>query len=207
MDYFMILFSTSGVAEGVYASHVLFLPLSAVDLVDLNRPVSDEEIKRVVLAMSPLKAPEVEGVECCYVWGVLRDAKGKWIMGFAKRINNCFILDSELWRIFEGLLLAWSLLIRCLMVETDSLEAYWLIMESAASSGGSTLLPYIVDLIARLWEIQVRHVCRGSNNLADRVAKLALEEDFLCHRYLDPPSSCYDVLLAEAALAEGGVDG
>ncbi|KAK8482274.1 hypothetical protein V6N11_019775 [Hibiscus sabdariffa] len=127
-------------------------------------------------------------------------------MGFIERINICSILDLELWEIFESLLSVWSLSIRRLVVETDSLGAYRLIKEYIGSCG-STLLPYILDLIARPWEIQLRHVRRGSNTLADRVAKLVTEEDFLCHRYIDPPSSCIGVLLTKAALAEGGVDG
>ncbi|KAK8578761.1 hypothetical protein V6N12_069105 [Hibiscus sabdariffa] len=90
--------------------------------------------------------------------------------------------------------------------DVDSLEVYRLIKESSGSCG-STLLPHILDLIARPWDIQLWHVRRRGNTLADRVAKLATEEDFLCHRYLDPPSSCLGVLLTEAALAEGGVDG
>ncbi|KAK8978637.1 hypothetical protein V6N11_055623 [Hibiscus sabdariffa] len=81
--------------------------------------------------------------------GVTRDDAGCSRMGFAKRLGICFVLDSELRGLLEGLLSAWSLNIQYLMVETDCFGVYRLIMEANATHNGSTLLQYILELISR----------------------------------------------------------
>ncbi|KAK8548099.1 hypothetical protein V6N12_061021 [Hibiscus sabdariffa] len=130
--------------------------------------------------------------------GVLRDADRRWIMGYTKRLGVCSVLDSELWGLFEGLLSAWSLHIRYLLVETNSLEAYRIITEPSAACGGSTLVPYILELISRPWEVRLSHVRRNENALADHMAKMALASDFIVHKYLDLPLDCLGLIEEEA---------
>ncbi|KAK8562466.1 hypothetical protein V6N12_010544 [Hibiscus sabdariffa] len=93
---------------------------------------------------------------------------------------------------------AWSLKIQHLMVETDCLEAYRLIMEPDATHDGSTLLPYILELIFHTWEVKLQHVRRCSDALDDRMAKMASNSDLIARRFLDPPSNCQDILVEEA---------
>ncbi|KAK8984296.1 hypothetical protein V6N11_029612 [Hibiscus sabdariffa] len=120
---------------------------------------------------------------------------GFWV---SKRLGLCSVLHSELWGLLEGLLSAWSLNIPCLLVEIDSLEAYHIISEPKAACGGSTLVPYILVLISRPWEVRLHHFRRSGNVLADRTAKLAPVLDFIIHRYLDPPSDHLDIIAEEA---------
>ncbi|KAL4281998.1 hypothetical protein GQ457_03G033050 [Hibiscus cannabinus] len=105
------------------------------------------------------------------------DVEGRWLMGFSKTIGIWSVLDSKLWGLFEVLLSTWSLNIQCLMVETDRLDAYRLIMELNAESGGFTLIPYILELISRPWEVRLQHGRRSGNTLVDRIANIASEID------------------------------
>ncbi|KAK8556287.1 hypothetical protein V6N12_002697 [Hibiscus sabdariffa] len=41
--------------------------------------------------------------------GVVCDEQGWWLIGFAKQINMCFVLDSESWGMYEGLFCARSI--------------------------------------------------------------------------------------------------
>ncbi|XP_039024650.1 uncharacterized protein LOC120157646 [Hibiscus syriacus] len=61
------------------------------------------------------------GITSC--GGVIRDANGEWIMGYAKPIGTCSVLDAELWGIFEGLKLAWHMQLPAVIIETDSSDA------------------------------------------------------------------------------------
>ncbi|KAF2289615.1 hypothetical protein GH714_037522 [Hevea brasiliensis] len=56
-----------------------------------------------------------------YGGGIIRDGIGKWISGFVHNIGSCFVLCAELWALYEGIKLAWSLGIRNLWVDCDSL--------------------------------------------------------------------------------------
>ncbi|KAK9019107.1 hypothetical protein V6N11_034146 [Hibiscus sabdariffa] len=87
-----------------------------------------------------------------------------------------------------GLRIAWSL------------DAYRLIMEPNSASGGSTLLPYILELISCPWEVRMQHVRRCGNTMADFMVKMASETDLIIHRYLDPPLGCEVIVSKEAAL-------
>ncbi|KAK8529166.1 hypothetical protein V6N12_059954 [Hibiscus sabdariffa] len=73
-------------------------------------------------------------------------------------------------------------------------------MEPNVACGGSTLLPYILELISRPWKVRMQHVCRGDNILDDRMAKMALEYDLIVHRYLDPPFDCQNIVAKEAGV-------
>ncbi|KAL4377801.1 hypothetical protein GQ457_02G014870 [Hibiscus cannabinus] len=131
--------------------------------------------------------------------GVLRDVDGRWLMGYSKRLGVCSILDSKLWGLLEGLLSVWSLRIHYLVVETDSMDAYCILTESSIACGGSTLVPYILELLSRPWEVRMSHVKKGGNALADCMAKVAPVSDFIVHRYLDPSLDCIHIIEEEAA--------
>ncbi|KAK8559190.1 hypothetical protein V6N12_042472 [Hibiscus sabdariffa] len=117
-------------------------------------------------------------------------------------LRHCLIASSVWNQIIcmDGLLSAWSLHIQCLMVETDSLDAYCLIMEPDDVCGGSTLLPYTLDLISRPWEVRIHHVRRSGNVLADRMTKLASTSDLLVHRYIDLPPDCHGIIANEVSV-------
>ncbi|KAL4366710.1 hypothetical protein GQ457_05G024230 [Hibiscus cannabinus] len=128
----------------------------------------------------------------------LLDLAERWIMGFTKRIDTCSALEAELWGIFEGLQTTWSLDLRNVIVETDYLKAFNLIMKPSTTGSCSMLTPYIMELIARAWNVQLTHVVREGNVLADMIAKLDLNEDFIVHRLSLPPACCVRLLSKDA---------
>ena len=52
--------------------------------------------------------------------GLIRNGNGHWVSGFIMNIGNCTILRAELWGLFQGLSLAWSIGVRKLHVECDN---------------------------------------------------------------------------------------
>ncbi|KAL4311097.1 hypothetical protein GQ457_01G028720 [Hibiscus cannabinus] len=64
--------------------------------------------------------------------GVISSDRGNWIIGFSKGIWVCSVLDAELWSIYEGLLTAWSVSIRNLVVEVDSMNAIRVVQQGLA---------------------------------------------------------------------------
>ncbi|KAK8560096.1 hypothetical protein V6N12_012899 [Hibiscus sabdariffa] len=86
----------------------------------------------------------------------------------------------------------------------DCLEAYRLLQPLAATYGCFTLLPYIAELLARPWTILVIHVVRKGNILADRMVKIEVDEDFICHHFILLHACCLHYLRSKAAVAETG---
>ncbi|KAE8707058.1 hypothetical protein F3Y22_tig00110387pilonHSYRG00750 [Hibiscus syriacus] len=68
---------------------------------------------------------EVDGRASC--GGLIRDNIGRWRAGFAKFIGICSTLEAELWGIYIGMVLAWDLGIRRVIVESDNKEAILLV--------------------------------------------------------------------------------
>ncbi|KAK8564925.1 hypothetical protein V6N12_058502 [Hibiscus sabdariffa] len=64
---------------------------------------------------------------------------------------------SELWGISEGLLAAWSIEIRRLIIEVDSVEAIKLIRHYVNASATLSLVPYIMAMMNRPWAIELEH--------------------------------------------------
>ncbi|KAL4341873.1 hypothetical protein GQ457_08G009200 [Hibiscus cannabinus] len=90
---------------------------------------------------------------------------------------------------FYGLLAAWSLGLLHLIVEVDSSDAINLIRQYKVGEATLALVPHIVSLINRNWSIQLSHVLREGNVLADCMAKFSHWNDLICHRFLLPPES------------------
>ncbi|KAK8565541.1 hypothetical protein V6N12_059099 [Hibiscus sabdariffa] len=66
----------------------------------------------------------------------------------------------------------------------------------------STLLPYIMEMIARAWNVQLNHVVREGNVLADMIAKLDLNEDFIVHWLFLSPASSVRLISTEAVVRD-----
>ncbi|KAK9029308.1 hypothetical protein V6N11_026427 [Hibiscus sabdariffa] len=125
------------------------------------------------------------GVASC--GGLIRDDGGSWLIGFSKRIGICSVLEAELWGIYEGLLAAWTIGSRYLLVESDCLEAIKLVNNRRNSDGVLSMVLSIDEVLNRPWCVRFSHIARDGNHAADWMAKLASSDDLLCHRYLSPP--------------------
>ncbi|KAL4297736.1 hypothetical protein GQ457_12G008990 [Hibiscus cannabinus] len=103
--------------------------------------------------------------------GVLRDDNGAWVSGYARYVGRCDALLAELWAIHDGLLLAWDLGFQLVELESDCLEAVRVISSRSNVLSTSALVGSIASLISREWTVEVRHITRDSNGVADKLAK------------------------------------
>ncbi|KAE8705458.1 hypothetical protein F3Y22_tig00110429pilonHSYRG01311 [Hibiscus syriacus] len=105
--------------------------------------------------------------------GVIRDARGEWIIRFSRSVRTWSVLNAELWAIYDVLLHAWDLGVKKIIVETDSALAVDLINKSGRSNDSVMILLLIRTVINRSWEVQVVHVYREANKVADKPAAMA----------------------------------
>lgn len=52
--------------------------------------------------------------------GIFRDGSGTWKLGFTYHIGLCGMIEVELYDVFKGILIAWDLGLRCIVVKCDS---------------------------------------------------------------------------------------
>ncbi|KAK8540080.1 hypothetical protein V6N12_046373 [Hibiscus sabdariffa] len=119
--------------------------------------------------------------------GVGRDLESRWCFGFAQGIGSYSCLEAELWGIYEGLAIAWSLSYPRVLIETDSREAYEIIMSSNTQKVGSFALSSIFALMSCSWEVQLVFVRREGNEVADVMSRLVYPESLKYRRWLEPP--------------------
>ncbi|KAK8985696.1 hypothetical protein V6N11_068940 [Hibiscus sabdariffa] len=119
--------------------------------------------------------------------GVVRDADGKWLIGFTRRIGICTVVEAELWGVYEGLLPAWSIGCVKLIIEVDNAVVVDLIHNYNSGESTFALVSHIVTLMNRSWQVEITHVLREGNDLADSMVKIAGVDDFICCRFLSPP--------------------
>ncbi|KAL4318921.1 hypothetical protein GQ457_18G007200 [Hibiscus cannabinus] len=114
--------------------------------------------------------------------GVVKDAEGSGVVG-----------------IYEGILLAWSIGIRKLHVESDCLEVIQLFQNSKAGRGGYSLVAHIDGFLNNQWSVMVKHVFREENCLTVRRAKGASTADLLCHQFLSSLTACLNQLQRDSS--------
>ncbi|KAL4362541.1 hypothetical protein GQ457_04G033940 [Hibiscus cannabinus] len=110
-----------------------------------------------------------DGVIAC--GGVVRDDDGGWRGGFSRLIGIGSVIEAELWAIYDGLNFAWDLGFRRVMVESDSQNAIRLVSDGKKRPRGLSILPYIVAICDRDWEVAFGFVCREGNKAADILTK------------------------------------
>ncbi|RDX97206.1 putative ribonuclease H protein, partial [Mucuna pruriens] len=131
--------------------------------------------------------------------GLFRDVEGKWLGGFYGSLGFTTNMKAELHAICQGLITAWDLGYRSMLVVTDSLEAISLIEEAnIEDSAYSGLLADIRSLMQRKWSLDLIYSLREDSACADILAKLGAEQNevycFLAH----PPQQLQLPLVADA---------
>ncbi|KAK9043792.1 hypothetical protein V6N11_072121 [Hibiscus sabdariffa] len=94
------------------------------------------------------------GSDLCSCGGVVRDDDGKWLIGFARQ----------------------------LILEVNNTVVVDLIRNYNSDEPTFSLVPHIVALMNRSWQVETTHVLREGNELANSMAKLVCFDDFICHR-------------------------
>ncbi|KAJ8768128.1 hypothetical protein K2173_021068 [Erythroxylum novogranatense] len=106
--------------------------------------------------------------------GLIRDAYGRWLIGFSGYIGHASILVAELQALRHGLTLAWDRGYRRIVVESDSQDVVTLVLTSCPHSHPMFLLVEdIRTLLARDWCCSLQHIFREANHCADFLAKQA----------------------------------
>ena len=109
------------------------------------------------------------------------------------------VLNVELQAILSGLKLAWETGNRVICCETDSYEAYCILSttNSANRDGVGALCQEIRDWLNRDWSVQLKHVYRSANMVADGMAKLGTSEQEPLRVWQAPPACVIQLLAAD----------
>ena len=111
--------------------------------------------------------------------GVLRNADGDWCGGFVLNIGRCSAPLAELWGVYYGLYIAWERRITQLEVEVDS-ELVVGFLKTGVSERHplSSLVRLCHGFLSKDWRVEVSHVYREANRLADGLANYAFSLPF-----------------------------
>ncbi|CAN1336375.1 Putative ribonuclease H protein At1g65750, partial [Linum perenne] len=103
--------------------------------------------------------------------GCTRDADGKVVDAFSANLGKCSITHAEITGIVLGFERVWDAGIRRVEVQTDSKCAIQLLSyEGGLSNQHAAILGKFRRLKRRDWIIQLKHVYREANFLADHLA-------------------------------------
>ncbi|CAN0923968.1 Putative ribonuclease H protein At1g65750 [Linum grandiflorum] len=114
--------------------------------------------------------------------GVLRDNRGNCTAAFACNLGACSITRAKLHGIVEGMELAWNMGVRHLEVHVDSACAITLLSKSTHSTSQHEILIHISKLLMqRDWIVNLKHIYREDNHVADAMANLGHTLDYGTH--------------------------
>lgn len=131
--------------------------------------------------------------------GVVRREDGSWVFGFARSLGIADVTTAELWSAFDGLSLARERGIRRLKLQMDSKDAVDLIngRRTSANLHCSRLVDNIQLLMGQDWSVNVCHIFRQANRVADRLAQLGFAIRDQCEVFDSPPSEVQQLLDAD----------
>ncbi|KAK8630332.1 hypothetical protein V6N13_079130 [Hibiscus sabdariffa] len=111
------------------------------------------------------------GTDFAACGGLIRDHDGRWVRGFARSVGICSPIEFELWAVHEGLVQAWVLGLKRVVVEVDSTLVLRLLSQRSCRESSMTIVQHIFSLLSRDWSIKFVHAYRESNAVADSLAK------------------------------------
>lgn len=130
--------------------------------------------------------------------GVARNHRGEFMFGFTQKIDPCSVVEPELLAIYHGVLIAISKGERRLVVDTDSQEAFQLLM---AGSSSQHSLSRIIDGIGRIVNansfVRWSKVPKELNKVDDILAKHILFISSSCEFYDIAPNFNLSSLLED----------
>ncbi|CAL1395909.1 unnamed protein product [Linum trigynum] len=127
--------------------------------------------------------------------GVIRDVSSSWVRGFVSRLGSCSAALAELWAIYHGLKLGWNLGYRAIIIETDSQLAIQLVKNRKDPLHPyAALLTAIRRKISQDWVVNLVHVYREGNRVADWLSKHSLVYPYGMHELDSPPQELLPLL-------------
>ncbi|KAK5834445.1 hypothetical protein PVK06_018323 [Gossypium arboreum] len=95
--------------------------------------------------------------------GCVRDHNGEWIIGFAKYLGNCTILEAELWGILDGLNLILDRSFRKFLIQTDSIEVVNAILEDSPELSRSALVRKNYFILRKMDQWKIQYIPKEDN--------------------------------------------
>ena len=133
--------------------------------------------------------------------GLMRNSNGKFIEGFMFHPTEGDSFTAELWALILGLKLAWEKGERRIIVESDALELIQLLEQGNTSQhADAELIQEAKSLIGRQWEIELLHIPRGANSVADFLAKRAITTVRGYELILESPDYLFSLLQKDCCL-------
>ncbi|CAN1807594.1 Putative ribonuclease H protein At1g65750 [Linum perenne] len=103
--------------------------------------------------------------------GILRDEQGRKLAVFAANLGTCSIMRAELRAADIGLKIAWKMGFRKIHLQMDSLAAVKAICGRVEEdSRHYQTISSIQERLSKEWEVQIFHVYREANKVADMLA-------------------------------------
>jgi len=120
--------------------------------------------------------------------GIFRDADGKWIKGYTKKIGACDALHAEMWGLYLGMEMAWREHIDHLIVESDSKILINMISDKFKFNGNIPILVQRIRKLLRMeWHVKINHTWREGNRSADWLANFSISVNHLNLIILETP--------------------
>ncbi|CAN0917038.1 Putative ribonuclease H protein At1g65750 [Linum grandiflorum] len=105
--------------------------------------------------------------------GVIRTDSGCFVKAFSANLGSCSITRAEMRAIVDGLQLAWTLGIRRIRVQSDSIAAIAILAKDfELEHQHAALVLQFKELCSRHWEVHLSHSYREANYAADYLANL-----------------------------------
>ncbi|KAK5785852.1 hypothetical protein PVK06_040473 [Gossypium arboreum] len=104
--------------------------------------------------------------------GVIRDGKGKWILGYYRHLGKCTAAVAKLWVILDGLLLLQKQGYDEVIIQYDNLRNVISICDSKLEDSKSSLIRRIQQILAFEEKWSLNYVPRESNQVVGALAKM-----------------------------------
>ena len=105
------------------------------------------------------------------------------------------MLMAELWGLYQGLILAWEVGIKWLLVEVDNLCVTQMISKQVVVPNMFYALVVAVrKLLSRNWQTSITHIYREANSAADFMANMAHSVLLGLHVFSNPPMGIYSII-------------
>ncbi|KAJ9183617.1 hypothetical protein P3X46_007442 [Hevea brasiliensis] len=164
-----------------------------------HRLLTNEERQRRHLANSA-NCDRCVGLGVTSSCGLIRNDQGRWIRGFAYNIGSCSVPCAELWALLEGIKLAWTLGIRSLQIECDSLLVVNMVKDDALLHNSLRPLVFLIKRFLSLeWQCELTHVYREANFSADYLMNYVASFPIGLHILEAPPPGVLHWLLHDSS--------
>ncbi|MBA0783461.1 hypothetical protein Gotri_001170 [Gossypium trilobum] len=119
--------------------------------------------------------------------GVIRDNMGKWILGYNRFLEKCFVFTAELYGFLDGLTLLQKQGYDRVLIQSDNLEMVKTICDRKLDRSNISLVRRIQQILKHEDKWLVRYTLGENNQVANFLAKLAfVTKEELC--LFDNPS-------------------